>query len=544
MTQIPWGLFQKEIKGLNPETTGVAMVFLPNDDKAEAESIKIVEEVAKKEGLTVKAWRDVPVNHNVVGRFAKVTQPRIKQVFLESGSGLTGDSLERELYLARKGMENQADDRLGDFASDLFFCSMSSRTIVYKGMLRSVVVGQFYKDLVNEDFTTCFAIYHRRFSTNTTPKWPLAQPFRIIGHNGEINTLQGNINWVASRQATLKHPIWEGREEELAPLADTRMSDSANLDRLAELMVRTGKSPQETLLTLVPEAYRNHPELESKYPEATAFYEFWEGLQEGWDGPALLVFSDGKRIGAHLDRNGLRPARYWRTNDDMIYVASEVGVLNDILDNAPNVVAKGRLGPGQMVYADLESGVFKEHGDVISEVANAHPYAEWLKTSTRLSDLKASVILEQPTMTAADTLKLQSANGFGMEDSQMIIEGMAATGAEPTYCMGDDIPLAVLAESPHPLATYFKQRFAQVNLPSSDGYFACSLRYGCKSQTKLQECGFADRRLRLGVVRSYGDVSSCLRIQESNGRAIPSHWGWAWACPFLSSCTFGCLQKV
>ena len=335
-------------------------------------------------------------------------------------------------------------------------------------MLRSVVVGQFYKDLVNPDFTTCFAIYHRRFSTNTTPKWPLAQPFRLIGHNGEINTLQGNINWVASRQETLTHPIWEGREAELAPLVDTRQSDSANLDRLAELMVRTGTSPQQTLLTLVPEAYRNHPELSAKYPEAEPFYEFWEGLQEGWDGPALLVFSDGKRIGAHLDRNGLRPARFWRTNDDMIYVASEVGVLNDILDNAPNVVAKGRLGPGQIIVADLESGKFKEHGDVISEVANAAPYAEWLKSSQRLSALQASSFPVAPAMGAADALKVQSANGFGMEDSQMIIEGMAAAGVEPTYCMGDDIPLAVLADKPHPLGTYFKQRFAQVTNPPID----------------------------------------------------------------------------
>ena len=280
---------------------------------------------------------------------------------------------------------------------------------------------------------------------------------------GEINTLQGNINWVASRQATLQHPIWEGRESELTPLVDTRASDSANLDRLAELMVRTGRSPQETLLTLVPEAYRNHPELSAKYPESEAFYEFWEGLQEGWDGPALLVFSDGKRIGAHLDRNGLRPARFWRTNDDMIYVASEVGVLNDILDNAPNVVAKGRLGPGQILVADLESGTFKEHGDVMSEVSSAAPYAEWLKSSTRLSDLKSSVFPTEPAYSAADTLKMQAANGFGMEDAQMVIEGMAAAGIEPTYCMGDDIPLAVLSDKPHPLTTYFKQRFAQVS---------------------------------------------------------------------------------
>jgi len=468
MTQIPWDFFKKEIPELKPETTGVGMVFLPNDDEAEKKSIALIEEVAKKEGLKLVAWRDVPVDHSVVGRFAKITQPRIKQVFLESPDGLTGDALERELYLARKGMESLAEDRLGDLATDLFFCSCSTRTIVYKGMLRSAVVGPFYKDLTDEDYTTCFAIYHRRFSTNTTPKWPLAQPFRILGHNGEINTLQGNINWVASRQSQLKHPVWEGREEELMPLVDTRRSDSANLDGLAEIMVRSGKSPQETLLALVPEAYRNHPELSAKYPEAEAFYEFWEGLQEGWDGPALLVFSDGKRIGAHLDRNGLRPARFWQTNDDMIYVASEVGVLNDIMENAPNVVAKGRLGPGQIIVADLESGTFKEHGDVVAEVAGASPYAEWLKSSTRMRDLGASKLPTDPLYEADDCLKMQAAHGFGQEDAQMVIEGMAAAGMEPTYCMGDDIPLAVLSDKPHPLATYFKQRFAQVTNPPID----------------------------------------------------------------------------
>lgn len=466
MTQIPWDLFKKEIPELKPENTGVGMVFLPNDDEAEKKAIALIEEIIKKEGLKLVAWRDVPVDHSLVGRFAKVTQPRIKQVFIESE--LEGDALERELYLARKGMESLAEDRLGDVAPDLFFCSMSNRTIVYKGMLRSAVVGPFFKDLTNPDYTTCFAIYHRRFSTNTTPKWPLAQPFRLLGHNGEINTLQGNINWVASRQGQLTHPVWEGREQELMPLSDTRKSDSANLDGLAELMVQTGKSPQEALLALVPEAYRNHPELAAKYPEAEAFYEFWEGLQEGWDGPALLVFSDGKRIGAHLDRNGLRPARFWKTNDDMIYVASEVGVLNDIMDNAPNVVAKGRLGPGQIIVADLESGTFKEHGDVIAEVAGAAPYAEWLKSSTRMSELGASKLAADTLYEPADCLKMQAAHGFGQEDAQMVIEGMAAAAAEPTYCMGDDIPLAVLSDKPHPMATYFKQRFAQVTNPPID----------------------------------------------------------------------------
>jgi glutamate synthase (ferredoxin) len=226
-------------------------------------------------------------------------------------------------------------------------------------MLRSAVVGQFFLDLQDKDYVSSFSIYHRRFSTNTTPKWPLAQPMRFLGHNGEINTLQGNLNWMASNEAKMTNAIWGGREQEFRPLCDPAASDSANLDRVAELLVKTGREPEETMMLLVPEAFRNHPDLEATVPEAKNFYQYYSGIMEAWDGPALLVFSDGKKVGCRLDRNGLRPARFWQTSDDYIYVASEVGVLNDIMSNAPNVVKKGRLGPGTMICVDLENGTFK-----------------------------------------------------------------------------------------------------------------------------------------------------------------------------------------
>jgi len=428
-----------------------------------------VAEVAAKEGVKVVGWRAVPVRNEVVGRFAKATQPRIAQVIIQGKPGQTGDALEKELYLVRKLVEGAKGGRLGAAAPDFYLCSLSGRTIVYKGMLRSAVVGQFFKDLANPDFESSFAIYHRRFSTNTTPKWPLAQPMRLLGHNGEINTLQGNLNWVASREHTLSHPAWGGRMEELTPLCDGAASDSANLDRVAELLVRTGFAPEESLMLLVPEAYRNHPDLMRQYPEVVDFYEYYEGLQEGWDGPALLVFSDGKKVGARLDRNGLRPARFWRTSDDMIYVASEVGVLGDVLSNATNVVAKGRLAPGQCVVADLASGAFLDNVAVSKAVAAKQPYKAWVaKSITRLESLGKATFLQEPAMDAATVLRWQAATGMGLEDAQMVVESQAETGVEPTYCMGDDIPLPVLSDKPHVLYNYFKQRFAQVTNPPID----------------------------------------------------------------------------
>eukprot|EP00879_Flechtneria_rotunda_P013236 GHRR01013821.1.p1 GENE.GHRR01013821.1~~GHRR01013821.1.p1 ORF type:complete len:818 (+),score=242.98 GHRR01013821.1:285-2456(+) len=469
MTQIPWKLLKQDVPALNEATTGVGMLFLPNDDALEAQAKSILEEVVSAEGLKLLGYRQVPVVHKVVGRFAKATQPRIWQVIIEGKAGQTGDELERQLFIVRKLIERAATAAMGAAAEDFYVCTLSNRTITYKGMLRSAVVGSFFKDLTNPDYETAFVIYHRRFSTNTTPKWPLAQPMRVLGHNGEINTLQGNLNWIASRQSELQHPVWAGRESQLMPLCNAAESDSANLDHVAELLVRTGVDPQEALLLLVPEAFRNHPDLMKEYPEVVDFYEFYEGLQEGWDGPALLVFSDGKRVGARLDRNGLRPARFWRTADDTIYVASEVGVLGDVISNAANVVAKGRLGPGQMVCADLEAGTFAENAAISRAVATKQPYKQWLSQSLRrLEDLSPASYPSKPAMDSATMLRLQAANGMGAEDAQMVIEGMAQAGVEPTYCMGDDIPLAVLSDKPHMLYNYFKQRFAQVTNPPID----------------------------------------------------------------------------
>ena len=470
MTRIPWALLKKDFPDLKEDTCGVGMVFIPDDDEVEAKAKAIYEKVAESEGFVVQGWRDVPIDESVVGEIAKANMPRFRQIVIESKEGLQGNDLERELFIVRKLVEKERDATFdADTAFDFATCTLSNQTIVYKGMLNSASVGPFFKDLQSPDYVTNFAIYHRRFSTNTNPRWPLAQPFRVLGHNGEINTLQGNINWVASRQGSIKSDVWKGRESALLPLCSAAESDSSNLDHLAELLVRSGTDPTEALMILVPEAYRNHPDLMRDYPEVTDFYKYWEGMQEGWDGPALLVFSDGKKVGARLDRNGLRPARFWQTADDMVYVASEVGVLGDVFTNAKNIVAKGRLGPGQMVCADMVNGTFKENTQIAKDVASGSEYKDWVdKCSRTLESLDATKVYEECQMESSEALKLQSAVGYGLEDQQMIIESMAMTGAEPTYCMGDDVPLPVLAQTPHMLYDYFKQRFAQVTNPPID----------------------------------------------------------------------------
>ncbi|KAF2602978.1 hypothetical protein F2Q70_00028693 [Brassica cretica] len=387
--------------------------------------------------------------------------PKTEQVFVRIVKEDKVDDVERELYICRKLIERAVASE--SWASELYFSSLSNQTIVYKGMLRSEVLGLFYTDLQNDLYKSAFAIYHRRFSTNTSPRWPLAQPMRFLGHNGEINTIQGNLNWMTSREASLRSPVWHGRENDIRPISNPKASDSSNLDSAAELLIRSGRTPEESLMILVPEAYKNHPTLMIKYPEAVDFYDYYKGQMEPWDGPALVLFSDGKTVGACLDRNGLRPARYWRTSDNVVYVASEVGVLP--MDES-KVTMKGRLGPGMMISVDLESGQVYENTEVKKRVASYNPYGKWV--SENLRTLKPSTFLSSAVMETEETLRRQQAFGYSSEDVQMVIESMAAQGKEPTFCMGDDTPVAVLSQKPHMLYDYFKQRFAQVTNPAID----------------------------------------------------------------------------
>jgi glutamate synthase (ferredoxin) len=462
LSSIPWELFAQELakQGItlpSTQTVAVGMVFLPQDPQIAATARKIVEEVVQQEKLTVLGWRVVPVQPEILGVQAKENQPQIEQVFVASEDKNT-DELERQLYIIRRRIGNQ----MWEISQDFYICSLSGRTIVYKGMVRSAVLGDFYTDLKNPAFKSAFAIYHRRFSTNTLPKWPLAQPMRLLGHNGEINTLLGNINWMMAREADLEHPVWGERFEELKPVVNVHNSDSATLDNVLELQVRSGRSPLEALMIMVPEAYQNQPDLQN-YPEIVDFYEYYSGIQEPWDGPALIVFSDGKQVGATLDRNGLRPARYCITEDDYIIVASEAGVADVPEDK---IIEKGRLGPGQMIAVDLETHEVLKNWEIKQRVAQQFPYGEWLKQNRQEITPKKST---QPLSSdRQELLRQQMAFGYTTEDVEMVIQPMAIDGKEATFCMGDDIPLAVLSEKPHLLYDYFKQRFAQVTNPAID----------------------------------------------------------------------------
>ncbi|MEI1374249.1 glutamate synthase large subunit [Nostoc sp. UHCC 0926] len=482
LTAIPWELFQQDFTQIGKEFSStnniaVGMIFLPQDQEAAQKARTTVEQVAAEEKLIVLGWRVVPVQPDLLGVQARENQPQIEQVLLASVDK-SGDELERQLYITRRRISKAANN----ISEEFYICSLSNRTIVYKGMVRSAVLGEFYQDLKNPVYKSAFAVYHRRFSTNTMPKWPLAQPMRLLGHNGEINTLLGNINWMMAREASLNHPVWGDRINELKPLVHIDNSDSATLDNVLELLVCSGRSPLEALMIMVPEAYQNQPSLRDS-PEIIDFYEYYSGLQEAWDGPALLVFSDGKKVGATLDRNGLRPARYVITKDDYIVVASEAGVVDF---PEANIVEKGRLGPGQMIAVDLVNHEVLKNWEIKQRIAKQHPYGEWLQqhrqelkkiVSSQSSDVNGNGHLATENGNGHSTtdqidkqtlLQRQTAFGYTTEDVEMVIHPMAIAGSEPTFCMGDDIPLAVLSQKPHLLYDYFKQRFAQVTNPAID----------------------------------------------------------------------------
>ena len=470
MTAVPWTLFlpwmqQQGFTSANTAAVGVGMVFLPTDAAAATQARSILEASCEAEGLSVLGWRSVPVQPEVLGRQALENQPRIEQVFVDgTQSSALSDAacFERQLYMTRKRVEKAVGATGAAWASEFYICSLSGRTIIYKGMVRSSVLGEFYLDLQNPDYSSPFALYHRRFSTNTMPKWPLAQPMRFLGHNGEINTLLGNVNWMVARQPSLRHENWGDRVELLKPVVNVENSDSANLDNAMELLVQSGRSPLEALMLLVPEAYQNQPDL-ADHPEIVDFYEYYSGLQEPWDGPALVAFSNGAVVGATLDRNGLRPARYCTTRDGLVVVSSEAGTLP--VEDA-NILAKGRLGPGQMIAVDLERQELLTNWQIKEKVARQHPYGDWLKQHR-------VTMTEQPFLAElgsdlADCMQQQVAAGYSAEDVEMVVQAMAQDGKEPTFCMGDDIPLAILSDKPHVLYDYFKQRFAQVTNPPID----------------------------------------------------------------------------
>ncbi len=462
--QVPDGFFRSEAE-LDFDLPsrgeyGVGMVFFPRDNASYGQCAAIVEKTVVREGFPFLGWRSVPVDESVPGEEARATCPRISQFFVGVKPGLDGsDEFERRLFILRRAVSRAVGNVLGECG--FYIVSLSSRTIVYKGLLMASQVPRFYPDLVNEKVVSALAIVHQRYSTNTFPVWPLAQPFRYLAHNGEINTLRGNINQMRGREKSLYSDILGDDLPKIMPIIQENQSDSACLDNALELLYSGGRSMAHSMMMLMPQAWGQAYHLGM---DLRRFYEYHAMIMEPWDGPAAVAFSDGKSVGAALDRNGLRPARYTITKDGFIVLASETGVL----DIPPeNVSRKGRLGPGQMINVDIERQRVVFDNELKSQVSRWKPYRRWTdENKISLRGLFDSVV---PPRVDEDTLlKRQKLFGYTREDVNIIVKNMAATGVEPTGSMGNDATLAVLSEKPQLLYCYFKQLFAQVTNPPID----------------------------------------------------------------------------
>ena len=430
---------------------GTGLIFLPKDPKEQEHILSIVIEEIEREGLTLMHLRAVPVNSDILGQSARETEPDIKQVFI-TGAGHT-ENLERTLYIIRKKIEQRVHQK------DFYIVSLSSRTIIYKGMLSSTQVRTYFSDLTQPYFTSGLAIVHSRFSTNTFPTWSLAQPFRLLAHNGEINTIRGNRGWMEARESVLSTPTL-GNVKDIRPIIQPDMSDSASLDNVLEFFVMSGLSLPHAMAMLVPESFNDKNPISE---DLKAFYEYHSILMEPWDGPAALLFSDGRYAGGMLDRNGLRPARYLITHDGMMVVASEAGVISF---EAEKIKEKGRLQPGKILIVDTEEGKIYYDNELKEQLAAAKPYRQWLSANRiELDTLKSG---RKVANTVDDYNRRLRAFGYTREDVERILVPMCSNGAEPTASMGNDTPLAVLSDQPQLLFNYFRQQFAQVTNPPID----------------------------------------------------------------------------
>ena len=432
---------------------GTGLVFLPKDEKKQAAILSIMIEEIEREGLQLMHLRTVPTNAECLGESARATEPDIKQVFITGVSDDRVESLPRTLYIIRKKIERRVTD------VDFYICSLNNQNIVYKGMLSSVQVRQYFTDLTNPYLTSGLALVHSRFSTNTFPTWSLAQPFRLLCHNGEINTIRGNRGWMKARESVLSSEAL-GDIRNISPIVQEGMSDSASLDNVLEFLVMSGLSLPHAMSVLVPESFNDKNPISE---DLKAFYEYHSILMEPWDGPAALLFSDGRFAGGMLDRNGLRPARYTITKNDTMIVASEVGVMDF---DPTEIAAKGRLQPGKILLIDTQEGKIYYDGEIKKQLAGEHPYREWLSTNRiQLEKIKSGRHVENGV---AHLFQKQILFGYGEEDISSTIIPMAINGQEPTASMGNDTPLAVLSERPQTFFNYFRQQFAQVTNPAID----------------------------------------------------------------------------
>jgi glutamate synthase (NADPH/NADH) large chain len=533
LVQIPDGFLREECAGLGfdlppPGEYAVGMVFLPRDGRARAACEGTLAHFAEAEGQTLLGWRDVPTDNTGLSASVRAVEPLVRQVLIARGAGCPDqESFERKLFVIRKQIENTI--RVSDLPERerFYIPSLSSRTVVYKGMLLASQVEPYYRDLGDERVVSALALVHQRFSTNTFPSWDLAHPFRMIAHNGEINTLRGNLNWMAARRHSMRSELFGDDLKKLWPLIAEGQSDSACFDNALELLLLGGYSLAHAMMMLIPEAWAGNPLMDDR---RRAFYEYHAALMEPWDGPAAVAFTDGRQIGATLDRNGLRPARYLITDDDLVVMASEMGVI-DVPE--ARIVRKWRLQPGKMFLIDLEEGRIIDDVEVKASLAGARPYQEWLdRTQIRVKELRPDIGPMAPD--AHTLLDRQQAFGYTQEDVKLLLTPMALTGQEAVGSMGADNPIAVLSSRAKPLFNYFRQNFAQVTNPPIDSIreeLVMSLVSLIGPRPNLLGIRDAGTHLRLEVDHPVLTNTDLARI-----RHIEDHTGGAFRTKTLSIC--------
>ena len=467
LVQIPHKFFAKKADMLGfslpkPGEYAVGALFMPKDPDWRQVIRDIYSQLIKREGMTLIGWREVPTDNSTLGESVKPTEPFHLQVFIGRGKKIKSeDEFERRLYILRKSMSNAIYTRKERRLSGYYPVSISCRTVVYKGMFLADQLGTYYPDLNDPDFESALALVHQRFSTNTFPTWSLAHPYRMIAHNGEINTLRGNVNWMAARQASVSSDLFGDDINKLWPISYEGQSDTACFDNALEFLVQGGYPLAHAMMMMIPEAWAGNPLMDE---ERRAFYEYNAALMEPWDGPAAIAFTNGRQIGATLDRNGLRPARYFVTRDDRIIMASEMGVL-PIAEK--DIVTKWRLQPGKMLLVDLDEGRLIPDEELKSTLAKSHPYKDWLeRTQIVLEDQPAAT--EEAALSNLALLDRQQAFGYTQEDLRILMSPMASQGEEAVGSMGNDTPISALSDKPKLLFTYFKQNFAQVTNPPID----------------------------------------------------------------------------
>ena len=468
LIQIPHDFFKEEFLKTDiklPEigNYGVGMIFLPPEKNRASSAIKSVEEAIKKEGQSLIGWRDVPVDDSVLGETVKNNAPIIRQFFIQKGKNTkTEKEFQRKLYVIRKQSLFLLQEELQDDCDDFYIVSLSTRTIIFKGMVLAPNLSKFYIDFQNKNFKTAIALFHQRFSTNTFPSWRLAQPFRYLCHNGEINTVKGNTNWMNSRRYSMYSELLGDDLKKLWPVIEKSPSDSATFDNALELLVMGGYSLPHAMMLMIPEAWKDNSLMD---PKRSSFYEYYSALMEPWDGPAAMAFTDGVQVAATLDRNGLRPARYVVTDDDLVIMSSEVGVLRDIPEH--KIIQKWRLQPGKMLLVDLNEKRIISDEELKDNLVNLYPYDEWVKNSKvniKSIDFNTNKTLPEDSV----LLDLQQAFGYNKEDLKFFLEPMILEGQDPIGSMGRDIPLAALSDKNRLLYDYFFQNFAQVTNPPID----------------------------------------------------------------------------